>query len=168
MKHIWHKATLPMCWDIKHASLPLRRKEDNGYMIDTYHYVSKNYDGQKPLHHLALIIAIFFSQVAPDIFFDKMATAQIQSRDGPGVTSEIRELEWLPTKSSSHRGTVTQLPFIVMVSTALIGFWDSDSPFSKHLRSNVNKMGDAWTEKHGMLYDLSLCRFQYHIHDLQF
>lgn len=146
MKTLWTKEVLPICWDISHSSLPPRRTE-NQYMLNTYDYVFTNYDGKNWVHHLALIIAICFSCVAPDVCLDNKAT--IDSRDGPGTTAEIRQMEWLPVQSASHKGTVAPLPFIVMMSTALIGFWDSKSPLSKHLISNSYILGKPWTDKHG-------------------
>src|SRR6266571_4821872 len=144
MKLLWNKEVLPTCWSIQHASLNTHNANAS-YVISTYHYVSENYDGGNWAHHLALIIAICFSRVVPDICF---ASDAVISSDNPLVaTEEVRQMAWVPTQSTSHKGTVAPLPFIVMMSTALIGFWDSKSPLSKHLASHQNVLGKHWTDK---------------------
>jgi hypothetical protein len=143
MKGLWKKHTLPTCWNAGHASLPAK-VENNLYVHATYDFVSEQFDGSKWDHHLALIIAILFSRVVPDICLDNQA---ILSAHDP--TSQIRALDWIPATSSSHKGTVAPLPFIVMMSTALIGFWDTRSPLIKHLQANRDNLGTAWTNKHG-------------------
>jgi hypothetical protein len=144
MKGLWKKHTLPTCWNVRHASLPAK-VERNAYVHATYDFVSEKFDGAKWDHHLALIIAILFSCVAPDICLDHKAV--LSANFDP--TSQIRALDWIPATSSSHKGTVAPLPFIVMMSTALIGFWDSGSPLAVHLRANRDSLGVAWTNKHG-------------------
>jgi hypothetical protein len=146
MKALWKKEVLPTCWSLAIASLPEDRP-DTRYVLDQYNYVSKNYDGTKWHHHLALIVAICFSRVVPNICVNKTAT--ITSSDGPGATDEIRALEWVPAQSASKKGTSAPLPFIVMMSTALIGFWDSKSPLNTYLRSKSYNLGASWTDKHG-------------------
>jgi hypothetical protein len=38
-----------------------------------------------------------------------------------------------------------------MVTTALIEYLDSRTPFAQHLEKNKNVQGKAWTDKHGMM-----------------
>lgn len=148
MKELWKKTVLPLCWNIQYASLS--GKAD--YLTEMYRYVAQHYDGSHWTHHLALIVAICFSRVVPNICFDNAAS--ISATDSPGITEEIRQMDWVPAQSSSHKGTVAPLPFIVMMSTALIGFWDKESPLNKHLVTNRGAMGKAWTDKHGMYINI--------------
>jgi hypothetical protein len=152
MKELWGKQCLPTCWKLKLASLPSgSRKGDGKYVVDTYQFVLDYYDGGDWAHHLALIIAICFSTVVPDICFP--SSVEITSQDSLGATNEIRNMEWVPAQSASHRGTVALLPFIVMMSTTLIGFWDVRCPLAKHIKSNNNVLGKHWTSKHGTYID---------------
>jgi len=146
VKELWKKVVLPSCWDIQHATL-CSTNVDSKYVTETYQYVKDHYDGKKWPHHLALIVAICFSRVVPYICLDN--TANIMSTDSASVTEWIRGLEWVRTQSASHKGTVAPLPFIVMMSTALIGFWDSHSPLAKQLRAKNGVLGKPWSEKHG-------------------
>jgi len=154
MKALWKKEVLPTCWSLANASLPEDRP-DTRYVLDQYNYVLENYDGTKWYHHLALIVAICFSRVVPNICIDKQAT--ITSSDGPGATDEIRAFEWVPAQSASKKGTSAPLPFIVMMSTALIGFWDSKSPLNTYLQSKAYNLGASWTDKHGNSAHIFLC-----------
>ena len=72
MKDLWKKHTLPTCWNAGHASLPAK-VENNVYVHATYDFVSERFDGSRWDHHLALIIAILFSHVVPDICLDNQA-----------------------------------------------------------------------------------------------
>ena len=145
MKRLWSKQGLPICWSVEHASLSKSNNAD--YVSSTYRYVEQEYDGKNWRHHLALVVAILFSRVLPDIC---SMNTQISSKDEAGVTAEIRAMDWIPAQSAFHKGTVAPLPFIVMMSTALIGFWDSGSPLSAHLVASHYVLGKPWTDKHGM------------------
>jgi hypothetical protein len=145
MNQFWTKQCLPACWSLSLASLS--NKQSQGYVGETYRFVSQQFDGENWKHHLALVIAICFSRVVPDICF--INETDVSSSDPLRATSEIRNMEWVPAQSTSRRGTVVPFPFIVMMSTALIGFWDSRSPLAKHLVSNNNVLGKPWTDKHG-------------------
>ena len=146
MKPFWNKKTLPECWTLDLASLP-NPSSKSAYVANTYQFVKEHYDGQKWAHHFALIIAICFSRVAPNICIPNGAS--VTSDDSTAATQEIRNMPWVPAQSASHKGISAPLPFIVMVSTALIAFWDNRSPLSKHLASQHNVLGNPWTDKHG-------------------
>lgn len=143
MKSLWKKNTLPKCWDLSNASLPT--SSGNGDpLLPTYQFVCEKFDGSNWAHHLALIVAICFSRVVPEICHDMHTTIRISD-----PTTQIRNMAWITAQSKSHKGTTAPRPFIVMMSTALIAFWDKRSPFSKHLIANNNFQGKAWTDKHG-------------------
>jgi hypothetical protein len=143
MKSLWKKKTLPKCWDISNASLPTTSGNADP-LWPTYQFVCEKFDGSNWAHHLALIVAICFARVVPEICHDKNTT--ITASD---PTTQIRNMAWIAAQSKSHRGTAAPRPFIVMMSTALIAFWDKRSPFSKHLIANNNSQGNTWTDKHG-------------------
>jgi hypothetical protein len=144
MDELWAKHNLPACWNLGLASLS-NRQPDAAYVAATYQYVLQHYDGANWRHHLALVVAICFSRVVPHICFKK----DVPSANSLGLTAEIRNMEWVTAQSTSQRGTTVGLHFIVMMLTALIGFWDSQSPLAQYLIANNNVLGTHWTSKHG-------------------
>jgi len=129
-------------------------------ITEQYHYVLQHYDRANWSHHFALIIAICFMHVVSNICFRNEDV--ISSSDSISVTEEIHQIEWIEwvlVQSTYHKGTVSPLPFLVMMLSALIGFWDSQSPLAKHLRSHQNFLGKHWTDKHGELSFYHLSHF---------
>lgn len=153
MKLLWSKKRLPACWNIQLASLNAA-SSDSAHVYQAYQYVEQHYDGGYWSHHFALIVAICFSRVVPNICFDQ--SAHVTSKDSRGATDEIRAFDWIPTQSASRKGTVAPLPFIVMMSTALVSFWDKKSPFSTYLLDHNYVLGKQWTDKHGRYHLLSI------------
>jgi hypothetical protein len=149
MKDLWEKEVLPSDWDLKHASLDSCRKQpEAAYVWKTYDFVETNYDGTFWMHHLALICGILFSRVAPSIFFPRNS-ALPQTSDVQQLTKAIRAITWTRKTTGSHKGMTAARPFVTMVTTALIGFWDTRTDLFKHLESSGGKLGDSWTSKHG-------------------
>jgi hypothetical protein len=156
MKDLWKKEVLPSDWNLKHASLDsCRHQAEASYVWKTYEFVETNYDGTYWMHHLALICGILFSRVAPSIFFPRNC-ALPQTTDVQQLTKAIREITWTRKTSGSHKGMTAAKPFVTMVTTALIGFWDTRSDLFKHLQTSGGKLGESWTSKHGELCILSI------------
>lgn len=149
MKNLWKKEVLPTDWDIKHASLETQRqKPEAEYVWRTYEFVESHYDGTYWMHHLALICGILFSRVAPLIFFPRN-TVLPQTTGVQELTKAIREVPWIRNTAGSHKGMTAPKPFVTMVTTALIGFWDTRTEFNKHLQRSKGSQGESWTSKHG-------------------
>ena len=146
MKALWQKKSLPSCWLLEAASLKSSNSPSDIVYL-SYKYVLENYDGAIWSHHLALIIAICFSRVVPYICFDQNYT--IDTKSSSEVMDTIRSMEWIKSQSPSSKGTTAPLPFVVMMLTALISFWDRKSLFAKHLAANSHVLGKSWTDKHG-------------------
>lgn len=149
MNNLWKKQVLPTDWDIKHASLETQRqKAEAEYVWRTYEFVQKHYDGTFWMHHLALICGILFSRVAPLIFFPRNAPLP-QTTSVQQLTKAIRDVPWTKNTAGSHKGMTAPKPFVTMVTTALIGFWDTRTEFYKHLQNSKGAQGESWTSKHG-------------------
>lgn len=149
MKGLWNKEVLPTDWDIKHASLETQRqKSEAEYVWRTYEFVQSQYDAALWKHHLALICGILFSRVAPFIFFPRN-TSLPQTASPEDLTRAIREVPWTKNTGGNHKGMTAARPFVTMVTTSLIGFWDTRTPFYKHLQANNMAQGEHWTSKHG-------------------
>lgn len=149
MKDLWKKHVLPTDWDIKHASLETQRqKPEAEYVWKTYEFVEEHYDGTYWMHHLALICGILFSRVAPLIFFPR-DTALPPTSGAQDLTKAIRRVPWIKNTAGYHKGMTAPKPFVTMVTTALIGFWDTRTEFFKHLECRNGSQGESWTSKHG-------------------
>lgn len=149
MGSLWNKVVLPTDWDLKHACLGnLRQKSEAKYVCDTYDYTHQAYDGTNWVHHMALVWGILFSRVAPFVFFPKNSAIP-RIENATAVTEGIRRLPWVAGTSKYHKGTTAPKPYVTMMTTAIIGFLDDNSPFSKHMNDNCYQQGAPWTNKHG-------------------
>ena len=141
MGPLWDKIVLPLEWKLENATLD--RSEGHKYVKDTYVWVSTNFDRSKPEHDLALILAIMFSKVLPNISLEK--TDISSELTGNELTRQIRGLPWLPP---TRKGTSSPPPYITMMSTYIIALLDSRSPLRIHLQNHNNTFGNPWTDKH--------------------
>jgi hypothetical protein len=159
MKDLWNKEVLPTDWDIKHASLETQRlKPEAEYVWKTYEFVETHYDGTHWMHHLALICGILFSRVAPSIFFPRDAPLP-QTTNVQQLTKAIRDVPWTRNTTGTHKGMTAPRPFVTMVTTALIGFWDTRTDFAKHLQGSKGSQGASWTSKHGDYFFYFACSY---------
>lgn len=145
---LWEKNVLPLEWDIKHASLS--KQAEHKYVVDTYEWVRDHFDGAKTIHRLGIVIAIMVSRLLPNISYisrPELKSSIGEQKNPEELTKSIRELEWIKP-SEKRKGLSAAPPFITMVSTAIIGFLDRDSPLRKYLASHDNVLGDAWADKH--------------------
>jgi len=141
------KAELPEEWGLQNASLSAL--DEFAYVSDTYQYVQDTYNGGTWWHRMALLWAIMFSKVVPNIFFDKEEIKAIQN--GPDhsteITSKIRALSWVSTEAA-RKGNTEPIPFVTMMSTYIIAMLDRKSPLRRYAASNADSMGKGWTKKH--------------------
>lgn len=150
MGPLWNKSTLPSQWGLEYASLPTTGPgDDNHYVKETYEYVRDVYDGRIWWHHLGLVWGIMFSKTAPFLCFSKDITLQA-TESISRLTKEVQQIPWIKSTSKTHRGITSPMPFITMMSTAIISLLDSRSPLRRRMRNHNNSMGSVWTKKHGM------------------
>jgi len=144
MGTLWYKMVWPIEWDIKNASLA--QDPNHQYVRDTYEWVGRNFDGDNLHHRLGMVLAIMVSRMLPNISHNKPTPEEIDSNlSGDELTMKIRQLQWV---RPNHKGATEEAPFITMMSTAIIGILDKQSPLQKYLEKNKNAFGSAWTDKH--------------------
>lgn len=148
---LWNKTTLPLTWNISHATLnTCKGGSDSEYVPATYRWVRDNYDGNNWRHHLGLVLAILITTLLPRVFVSDEAKGTVKEMKGTAaVTRAIRNLPWETTTSARHGGVTAVKPYLTMMSTAIIGILDERAPL--HIYANTHsKMGEPWTAKHGM------------------
>lgn len=153
---LWRKMSLPREWSLENASSQSSAHTDDGAHIhETYKYVAEKYDGNLWWHHMALVWAILFSRVPPNLFPPKDYPYESLS-SAADITQQIRNVPWVATGKS--RGGVSEWkPFIPLLSTSIIALLDADSPLRVYMCAHKDAMGSSWTNKHGVLYLFIVC-----------
>lgn len=140
---IMHKQTLPSDFSIKHASLG----KCDPYITETYEWVVKNYNGSLPIHKFALLVALMFSRVAPNLGHPPPpSNLRTLGQTRNGITAHVRSAPWIAHETGNNKGCIAALPFIVMVTTAIIAMADVTSPLRKYVKATSN-IG-TWSRKH--------------------
>jgi len=153
LRRIIHQTELPIEWSLEHASLGGHGSRDP-VIINTYKWAELNYDGNKPLHRMALLWSIMFSWVLPQVGIPA-GTDVGKANTAMEATSAILNIPWETVK---RKGTKAALPYIVMVTCYIISFFEPGSPLQMHLEENSNMLGDDWTKKHGKFSNKVLLR----------
>lgn len=118
------------------------------YVDDTYHWVRDNYDGTKPLHHLALLIAIIVaSSLLPSLFMPSGLKSLFKDANSVDAVRRVfDDMAWL---SKGKKGMADRSIFIAMFTTFIIAVYEQDSPLRKNMDSAQRRgLGDVWTAKH--------------------
>jgi len=142
LKNFLNKTTLPT--DFATPSLT-----DIAYVDETYSWVRCNYDGTKPLHHLALLVSIVVaSSLLPNLFLPPDAKNLLR---GAPTVEDVRRvygnMEWLP--KHGRRGMSEKSVFVAMFMTFIIALYEPESPLRKHIQAAPKSgLGDSWTKKH--------------------
>ena len=141
------KEVLPEEWSLAKASLGT----PGSVTYRTYHWVQNNYDGEDPLHRMALLWSIMFSWVLPRVGVPEALSVEY-TEDETLATSLLRDIPW---EVPARKGTVAPLPYVVMVTCVIISFFEPESPLRVHLGQNDNKLGEPWTNKHSTSSSMS-------------
>lgn len=147
IKSILHKKNLPIDFVVvDNAKEP--------YVNDTYKWVKANYNGSKPLHHLALIVAIITSTcILPKLFIPKNQANLFKNASKEGVQKAYNSLDWI---SKEKKGMADKNIFIGMFTGFIIALYERESPLRKKIgSSNKGGLGDGWTTKHCMPFFFS-------------
>jgi hypothetical protein len=144
LKTVLSKTSLP-----KDFKLPLLSQVE--YIDRMYAWVRENYDGTKPLHHLALLVGIIVaSSLLPNLFIPKDLKKLFESgrADMPDKVRRIyEEMNW--DRKSSTSGMKEKSVFISMFTTFIIAIYERESPLRRHMETtDRHGLGDAWTAKH--------------------
>ena len=143
---------------LHHTNLPvdfavvIAKGEKAKYVNDTYVWLREVYDGTKPIHHLALIIAIIASLMLPNLWLpdDDLILGRFE-----GTTSkeEVRAVyESIPwVEKVREKGMKEKSIFVAMFSTFIIAIYEPDSPLRRHMdESQRCGLGNPWINKNGM------------------
>ena len=122
------------------------------YVTDSNAWVRANYDGTKPTHHFALIVAIIASLMLPCLFLPE--DPSLPGRFAETTTKEevrllYNSIPWV--ERSKTKGMKDTSIFIAMFTVFIIALYEPDSPLSKHVAASPKKgLGDPWTLKYCM------------------
>lgn len=147
---ILNRQVLPQEWDLSSMTWP--SGPDSSYVKLTYEWVRDHFDATVHLHQTAILVAIIFSKILPDVCHDiKPPNVNL-----PGDTTQlVRDAPWIPTTSQNRKGMTSQTPFIIMMSTFIIAIYEPTSPLRQYMASHKNNLGQPWTKKHSMFYIIS-------------
>lgn len=150
---ILHKQTLPEDFSIAQASLAGAET----FVVETYEWAARNYNGANPFHMFALLVAHIFSKIAPNLGHPP-APPELQhlKRGSPHIGMTVRASAWVPeSKASRQKGLIAPLPFIVMVTTTIMAMADPTSPLRRYMKHPTYSQG-SWSHKHSKQYDFTL------------
>lgn len=118
------------------------------YVDETYSWVRLHYNGTKPLHHLALLVAIIVaSSLLPDLFVPTgLKPRFLNANSAEDVRKLFDDVDWV---SKGKKGMTDRSIFIAMFTTFIIAIYEKDSPLRKHMELTTRRgLGDPWTSKH--------------------
>jgi hypothetical protein len=129
-------------------------KTSVAYVDDTYTWVTANYNGARPLHHLALIVSIIASHLLPRLFLPKDTSKHLfEHATSPKEVHHIyNTLAWEPRPNK--KGLTDKRLFVSMITTFIIALYERGSPLYQHMNQPGGKkgLGDPWTKKHCMCF----------------
>ena len=141
---ILDRTCLPDEWNLKQVTLP----NNDEYVTNTYRWVTRFYDGAKPIHKTAMLLSIIFSRCLPNIFHARNTPHSACGADE--ITRRVRNEAWIPKANKNRKGFSERIPFVIMMTTFIIALYEDESPLRKHMASNGEAFGADWTKKHGV------------------
>jgi hypothetical protein len=157
IKRILKKKTLPKDYTPPTGS-------SIAYVNNTYDWVRENYDANKPLHHLALLIAIIASNsILPYFYYPEKQKHLFKNADSRSDVRKIYEdMEWI--SKGKVKGMVEPTIFVAVFTTFIIALYEEDSPLRMHMKTRSRQgFGEPWREKHGQPF-LFFLQFLSHAH----
>jgi hypothetical protein len=138
------------------------------YVVDTYQYIKSRINLGKPLHHLALLIAIIFSKLCPNVFTDKPnPVPSVISQSEEAARQYLSTLKWT-NRVAAKRGNTRRDLYICMVMVFILALYDQKSPLRQYYASH-KVFGKAWNDKHSECLPFGsaanqafLCRYKGH------
>ena len=144
---------LPDEWNLKQVTLP----NNDEYVAKTYRWVTKFYDGAKPIHKTAMLLSIIFSRCLPNIFHDRNTPHSARGADE--ITRRVRNEAWIPKANMKQGGFSQRIPFVIMMATFIIAMYEDKSPLRAHMALHGNSFGEEWTKKHGVSVPFAVIEF---------
>ena len=109
------KSTLPTDYEI-----PASTKDQ--YIIDTYAWVKQNYDYNKTLHHLALLVAIVAASFLPYLFIPTdLKHLFTNAHTNADVRKVYEQMDWID--KPKQNGMVKRGIFVAMFTTYIIAIY---------------------------------------------
>jgi hypothetical protein len=140
-----HKQGLPEECDAEDAAT----YQGDDYVNQTYTWVIGRYNPKKPIHHLALIIAIMFTKIIPHTTHGKCPSRIFGIRNTDTVTAAVRTEPWIQS-TSTRKGDKDPNPFLIMVFVYIVAMMEPNSPLQTFINSDAqHSLGSPWTKKHG-------------------
>ncbi len=121
---------------------------DIKYVNGTYLWVKANYNGIRPLYHLALLVTIIItSSLLPNLFMLQGLGNQFQdAKSKDNIYKIFDDIDWI---SKSKKGMAERSIFIGMFTTFIIAIYEKNSPLRKHMDLAKRRgLDDHWTIKH--------------------
>jgi len=147
---ILNRTSLPTEWNLKKASLPQVRN----YVTETYEWVSQHYDGSRPLHQTAILAAIIFSKLLPNVCHEQSSYSSTSRVTELQITRAVQDAKWTAHPKRT-KGFKDPIPFIIMMTVFIIGLYEPETALRQQI--NAHKcLGPAWTDKHG-IYTIHYC-----------
>jgi hypothetical protein len=118
------------------------------YVNDMYEWVKTNYNGTKPLHHLALLVGIIVaSTMIPKLFMPPNLKNLFQNiTNSEEVWKLYGDIDWV---KKDKKGMKDKCFFISMFTAFIIGIYEEKSPLRQHMELSATKgLGSEWTTKH--------------------
>ena len=149
------KINLPYDWSQENASIKQAKKTKGQMIQKTYQWFEDNYDGRQWKHKLAIVFAILFSRIIPNVYTDpdergEVKDAMMTTENVEELTSLVRRLSWVDTKrASGSKGSATRLPFVTTVSTYILAMMDERSPVRVDMQAKKGVVDASWSHKHG-------------------
>jgi len=132
---------------------------DSKYVYKTYTFVTENINLSTSLHHLALLLAIIFSKLCPNVFTEATSAnllSPLLASTEESAQQYLNTLPWSNRLAAGKKGNTRRDLYICMVTTYIISLYEPKSPIRLHHDSS-GQFGRWWTEKHS---ELHLCQKQ--------
>jgi hypothetical protein len=123
-----------------------------GPVKETYQQVLQTIQLSERLPRLALLVAILFSKLCPNVFTQTSgvdADSSALASTNESAREFLNNLPWSSRLGSGKKGTRQRSIYIAMVTVYIVAMYDPQSPIRvQHEQSG--SFGSSWTEKHSM------------------
>lgn len=162
LHQILNRSSLPTEW--KMGSMSFNNDSDSAYVKNTYLWVRNNYNAQKPIHQTAVLLAIIFTAILPDVLHGVAVPSLLTNNSSAAeITAAVRNSEW-KSPPKGRKGFVDRTPFMMMISTFIIAIYEPTSPLRQYMSEHGGNLGSAWTSKHGISFPFVFCLGIQHWH----
>ena len=153
-----NQVVFPKEWSTENASLPSELR----IIWDTYLWVQANFRWDNPVHKLALVTSMLFLYALPHVAyapeppipFPNLTSDMSDLKKQLLITQWVVKMPWVEGRNQG-KGLHQPDPFLIMVVSAFIAYFEKESPLRKALDGGENV--SDWMKKHSKLYECCLC-----------